>query len=56
MEKIVLEMKIVSSSYDDELLSDIHFRLQEYEFYHINVEIQKLNEKYLGNCLPIEEL
>jgi hypothetical protein len=59
MEKIVLEMKIVSSSSTGstgELLSDIHFRLQEYEFFHINIEIQKPNEKYIGNCLNIEEI
>lgn len=51
MEKIVLEMKLVSNKNDDELLSDIHFRLQDYEFYHINIQIQKENENYHGNCL-----
>ncbi len=55
MEKNVLDMKIVSGFHDDELLSDIHFRLQEFDFHHINVEIQKPNEKYLGNCTNLEE-
>ncbi len=54
MEKINISIKIVSGSYDDQLLTDIHNKLEEFEFNHIDIEIQKPNEKYSGNCI-IEE-